>query len=127
VIAVGALAYDPECDRLYKHGRAISISPGPLRLLVLLMKNPERSFRVDELVAMLRGEEAAPCHRARATVRSQVRRIRLAIEDDTGPWLVRDGRWRGYGLWMSPPFTRASLIPSTRREIRQGCPSMIPS
>lgn len=106
MIAVGALAYDPERDRLYKYGRAISISPGPLRLLVLLMRSPERSFRVDELVALLGGEDSAPSERARATVRSQVRRIRLAIEDDTGPWLVRDGRWRGYGLWLDPPLTR---------------------
>jgi DNA-binding response OmpR family regulator len=110
VITVGDLSYDPERRRLAKYGRPLSLSPAPLKLLAFLMEHSERSFTVDELIAHLWGE-GAPCdERARAVIWSQIRRIRLTIEDDTGPWLISEGAGRGYSLWLETPVSQASLL-----------------
>ena len=114
MIAVGALTYDPETKRVYKFGRAISIPPAPLRLLVFLMSHADRSFTADELIGHLWGAAVLPDEKARAVVRSQVRRIRLAIEDDSGPWLVSEVKSAGYGLWIEPPVTRAQQLAASR-------------
>lgn len=115
MIAVGALTYDPNTKRLYKYGRAISIPPTTLRLLVFLMEHAERSFSTDELIARVWGAQVLPDERARAMVRSQIRRIRLAIEDDAGPWLITEAMGLvGYGLWVEPPITQVRQLVATR-------------
>lgn len=108
MIAVGALTYDPETHRLYKYGRAISLGPSPLRLLVYLMEHAERAIRTDDLIHEVWGGEVLVDRKGRAVVRQQVRRIRSAIEDDTGPWLVNETC--GYGLWVQPPVPRAEQL-----------------
>lgn len=109
MLTVGALTYDPSARRLYKYGRAIKLGPAPLRLLLLLMEQPDRAHRVDDLIATISGEQVLPDTRARAVIRQQVRRIRLVIEDATGPWLIGERQW-GYGLWVDPPVVRAEEL-----------------
>lgn len=110
MISVGALSYDPETIRLYKYGRAISLGLAPLRLLAFLMAHSERSFATDDLIVRLWGDQVLPEPKSRAVIRTQVKRIRDAIEDGTGPWLVCEGCGYGYGLWVNPPVVRAQQL-----------------
>jgi DNA-binding winged helix-turn-helix (wHTH) protein len=79
-------------------------------LLVFLMEHPERSFLTDDLIVRLWSGQVKVDSKARCLIRSQVRHIRRAIEDGTGPWLVSELKGRGYGLWICPPVLRAEQL-----------------
>jgi DNA-binding response OmpR family regulator len=109
-ITVGDLSYDPDAGRLYKYGHPITLSPAPLRLLAFFMEHAERSFVMDDLIQRFYGRQVEPDERTRAVIRSQVRWIRLAIEDGTGPWLTSERQGPRYGLWTQPPVARAAHL-----------------
>jgi len=89
------IAIDLASHRVTRNGRAIHLGPTEYRLLEFFLRHPRRVFSREELLDAVWGQDI---HVEPRTVDVHIRRLRLALNDEGMPDIVRTVRSAGYAL-----------------------------
>ena len=89
------LVMDIPAYKVYRSGREKKLGPTEFRLLRYLMEHPGRVFSREQLLDAVWGRDVYVEPR---TVDVHIRRLRIALNDDSDPDLIRTVRSAGYAL-----------------------------
>lgn len=95
VLRVGDIVLDRDAHRVYRGESEIKLGPTEYRLLEFLMQNPGRVFSRSQLLDNVWGETVYIDER---TVDVHVGRLRKAVNDNSGPDVIRTVRGAGYAM-----------------------------
>lgn len=94
-LRVGGLEMDLESHRVRRDGREVHLAPTEFRLLKVLMQRPGRVYSRGQLLDLVWGRDIYVEPR---TVDVHVRRLRVALNADSGQDLIRTVRSAGYSF-----------------------------
>jgi len=97
VLRVGDLVFHPETLVVERNGEVVKLPSKCLRILELMMQNPNRVFSRAELQAAVWGEEQTDSD----TLRTHIYMLRRALTERGGSDPIENIRGKGYKLVMS--------------------------
>ncbi len=98
VIGIGNIILDLTAHRVLKNGVVVTLSPIDYALLEFLLRNPRRVFSSEELLASVWASDKPPSDNA---VRSAVKRLRQALDDEDAESVIETVSKSGYRLKQS--------------------------
>jgi two-component system, OmpR family, phosphate regulon response regulator PhoB len=98
ILSLGTLRLDPSTHRAFASEQELKLGPIEFRLLNFFMRNPERVFSREQLLARVWND--ADSIEAR-TVDVQIRRLRQALEQSGNDQLLETVRGAGYRLSLA--------------------------
>ncbi|HEY9869734.1 MAG TPA: response regulator transcription factor [Candidatus Obscuribacterales bacterium] len=109
VLRVRDLELDASTLQVTRAGCQIELTPKEMRILELLMRNPNKSFTPNAILARAWGSEALS---SVETVRTHVKTLRRKLGDSEENPLIRTARGLGYRLVSNSSEADRSEVPS---------------
>lgn len=98
-LRVGPLEMDLDAHRVRRDGLEVALAPTEFRLLRVLMERPGRVYSREQLLDLVWGRDSEVELR---TVDVHVRRLRVSLNANDAPDLIRTVRSEGYSLESQP-------------------------
>jgi two-component system, OmpR family, phosphate regulon response regulator PhoB len=95
VLSLGDLQLDPSTHRAFAGSQELKLGPIEFRLLSFFLRNPERVFSREQLLARVWNDSDSVEPR---TVDVQIRRLRQALEDSGNDQMLETVRGAGYRM-----------------------------
>ena len=103
-LSVGRLSLDPRRAKIYLDNKPLAhVTLAQVQLLHIFCENPTQSFTYPDLALAIRGEEM-PYKEAKATLGTQLKRLRIKLEEAAGlPVIIST---YGQGFHWNPEFLK---------------------